>query len=81
MSDEPKSEEQKQPESGPRQDWNEDNFPTSARKVFLGWGVMIGGIILLCFVAYVTSEHPVDAKAAAKKAAHTSAALGDSEDD
>ncbi|MFN8389841.1 MAG: hypothetical protein U0136_06095 [Bdellovibrionota bacterium] len=40
------------------QDWDTDKFPTSARPVFVGWGIMVGGIILLCTVVYCISDHP-----------------------
>ncbi len=39
------------------QDWSCDNFPTSARKVFIGWGLMVLGIITLCTIVYMSSDH------------------------
>lgn len=63
------SEDQKTPapEQKAAVDWSPDYFPTSARHVFLGWGAMVLGIIVLCCVAYSTSEHPTDEKAIKKQ--------------
>ena len=52
-------------------DWSSDYFPTSARKVFLGWGMMVGGIVLLCFIVYATSEHPEDEAIAKAEPKHS----------
>lgn len=53
-------EEQDKPDVNLQKDWSPDYFPTSARKVFIGWGVMIGGIVILCTAVYFSSEHPAD---------------------
>ena len=55
------------PEAKRTADWSSDYFPTSARHVFLGWGAMVAGIIVLCFVAYATSEHSTDEKVIQKQ--------------
>ena len=52
--------EQEKPEVNLPKDWSPDYFPTSARKVFIGWGVMVGGIVILCTAVYFSSEHPTD---------------------
>jgi len=57
-------------------DWSSDYFPTSARHVFLGWGAMLVGIIILCFIVYSTSEHSVDEKLI-KKQENTRARLNE----
>lgn len=36
-------------------DWSEDFFPTSARPVFIGYGVIVVGIIVLCATVYFLS--------------------------
>ena len=63
------SEDQKPPATEPKlaTDWSPDYFPTSAKHVFLGWGAMVLGIVVLCCVAYMTSEHPTDEKALKKQ--------------
>ena len=72
MSEEQKPEGQRDEDrvAAPK-DWSSDYFPTSARKVFLGWGVMIGGIVLLCFVAYATSEHSEETGQVVKQPSHS----------
>ncbi len=61
------SEEQKKaPEVRAPKDWDTDTFPTSAKKIFVSWGLMILGIIVLCVVVYSRSEHPDTARSDSK---------------
>ncbi len=75
MSDDQKPEGQQQADQAAAPvDWSSDYFPTSAKKVWLGWGMMLAGIMLLCFISYVTSEHPSDGEQVVKKDAPKSLA-------
>ena len=75
MDEQDRAEKTERPERAERTDarvstdWSRDNFPTSAKKVFIGWGVMIGGVLVLCLLVYMSSEHPVDPKKAEKVSA------------
>ena len=71
MSDEQNQNKEQQAKDarGPK-DWSTDYFPTSAKKVFITWGFMIGGIITLILIVYYSSEHPSgDPKTDSKKQA------------
>ncbi|MBP9839287.1 MAG: hypothetical protein KBC84_11335 [Proteobacteria bacterium] len=48
-------------------DWSPDFFPTSAKKIFIKYGVMIVGIAALCAAVYFTSDHEEDPKKVEKK--------------
>jgi hypothetical protein len=41
-----------------QEDWDKDKFPTSARPVFKGLGLLFLVIIGFCAVVYLLSEHP-----------------------
>ena len=38
-------------------DWNKDNFPTSARPVFSGLGLLFLVVGIICTFVYFSSEH------------------------
>lgn len=40
------------------QDWDKDKFPTSARPIFRGLGLLFLLIIGICGVVYLISDHP-----------------------
>ena len=69
MSDEENQSQAQAPEARLATDWDTDAFPTSAKKVFISWGLMLLGIVVLCVLVYSRSEHPDSSKADAKKAA------------
>ena len=69
MSDEENQNQTQATETRPPVDWDVDAFPTSAKKIFISWGLMLLGIAVLCVLVYSRSEHPVEAKSDAKKAA------------
>ena len=50
-------------------DWSIDYFPTSARPVFIGWGIVVLGVAGLCLAVYLLSEHPEDPEKLKKKRA------------
>jgi hypothetical protein len=58
MNDEQKPEAQADPKTQAPKDWSPDYFPTSARKIFMGWGLMLAGIVVLCTIVYLSSSHP-----------------------
>lgn len=75
-------EEAEKPDVKLAQDWHPDHFPTSAKKVFIGWGVMLGGILLLCLSVYLSSEHPTsEAKAKPKTDTAQINNFGDAEEE
>jgi hypothetical protein len=44
------------------EDWNPDRFPTSARPVFRGLGLLFGLIGVLCFLVYYFSDNSLGVK-------------------
>ncbi len=48
-------------------DWSTDYFPTSAKPVFIGWTIMVLGVLGLCIAVYLLSEHPEDPEKMLKK--------------
>jgi len=38
-------------------DWDKDNFPTSAKPVFSGLGLLFLVVAVICFFVYYSSNH------------------------
>ena len=55
-------------ENQENRDWDKDNFPTSARPVFKGLGLLVLLVLAMCAVVYFLSEHPESEKKLEKQA-------------
>ena len=63
-------------------DWNKDNFPTSARPVFSGLGLLFLVVGIICSFVYFSSEHePVKKEEATKSGPELGAEIDDFSDD
>ena len=63
-------------------DWNKDNFPTSAKPVFSGLGLLFLVVGIICTFVYFSSEHePIKKEEASKPGLETSVEIDDFSDD
>lgn len=55
-------------ENQENRDWDKDNFPTSARPVFKGLGLLVLLVLVMCAIVYFLSSHPEQDKKQEKRA-------------
>ena len=63
-------------------DWNKDNFPTSAKPVFSGLGLLFLIVGVICAFVYFSSDHePVKKEDASKQDSQLGVEIDDFSDD